>query len=392
MDGDWIGQASVLPEEILSVSRAFPIMQRLSERLLERGVLSGLTIGWHCHLTWLTALAAEAAIKSGAELLFSECDGMTTEVAAVDYMRSIGATVHRGSGSCDAVLSVRPAVLSDTGFVLTSRYLESGGSGIVGACEITTSGITALLERARLSVPVIDISSSRLKSTIENFHGVGRELVSALGLLTQLNWTGRRASVIGYGQVGSGAAEYLRRIGLRVSVVDADPVCRLKAHYDGFDVGSLGDALTHSELLITATGVAGLLGKLEWAQAADGLYVFNIGHWAAEVSPHIVYEMSSSRKQVSDLIEEISLPAVADKPSRKVYLAAGGSPVNVAVCSGGAEPTLIHLATELLAIEYLGARACKPDVLSPGLLALPTTVEREASLLALEALRLHSDS
>lgn len=367
-------------------------MQRLTGALLERGILSGLSIGWHCHLTWLTALAAEAAIKSGARLFFCECDGMTTEVAAVDYMRSIGATVYLGSGSCDAVLSAHPAILSDTGFVLTSRYLDAGGSGIMGACEITTSGITTLRKRSSLSVPVIDISSSRLKSTIENFHGVGRELVSALAMLTELNWAGRKASVIGYGQVGSGAAEYLRRIGLHVRVVDSDPVCRLKAHYDGFDVGSLSDALAHSELLITATGVAGLLGKLQWAQAADGLYVFNIGHWAAEVSPQVVYEMSSSRRQVSDLIEEINLPAVADKPSRKVYLAAGGSPVNVAVCSGGAEPTLIHLATELLAMEYLGGWACKPDVLSPGLLPLPPTVEREASLLALEALRLHSDS
>ncbi len=392
MNADGARECAAMPEEILSADRAFPIMQLLAGALQQRGFISGLSIGWHCHLTWLTALAAEAAIMAGARLFVSECDAMTTEPAAVEYLRRLGATVNLGNAACDAVLANHPLILSDTGFVLTSRYLERKIDDVIAACEITTSGVTTLRKLGPLPLPVVDIASSRLKSMIENFHGVGSELVAALFRLTGQSWAGRKAAVIGYGAVGSGAAEYLRRAGLLVTVVETDPVLRLKAHYDGFAVGNLQAALGQSKLLITATGAEGLLGKMEWAQAADGLYVFNIGHWPAEVSPEVVYEMSSNRQKVSELLEELTLPAVADKPSRKVYLAAGGSPVNVAVCSGGAEPTLIHLAAELLTIEYLYSQRGRPGACLPGLVPLPASVERQASLLALEALRLHSDS
>lgn len=311
-----------MPAAVARIRQSFPIFARLSDYLRESKVMSGLRVGWHCHLTWLTALAIEPLADCGARLALSECNPETSESAAVEYMRERGAVVSLGSDACQAVLASRPQVLSDTGLTLISRYLAEGGFALAGACEITTSGITRLRALDRLPLPVININGGQLKSLIENFHGVGDGLVEAVSRLTGQIWSGRRAAVAGYGRVGAGVAHYLRRSGASVSVVECDPVRRLVAHYDGFLLCSLKEALRASELIVTATGAEGLIGADEWLAGADGLHVFNVGHWAAEVSPDVLCDIALSRSPVAEHLEELVLPAEGGG-TKRLYLACG---------------------------------------------------------------------
>ena len=71
---------------------------------------------------------------------------------------------------------------------------------------------------------------------------------------------------------------------------------------------------------------------------------------------------------------------------KRVYIAANGAPVNVAMLAGSPEPTLIHLTTEVLCMNYLTQLMTEGKHLEPGLVAVPPTVERLASQLALKAL------
>lgn len=391
MSAEQLRNPGELPETVTAIDRSFPIMKGLTSYLSERDSLKAVRIGWHCHLTWLTALALGPLVRSGAELVLSECNPDTTEPESVKYMREIGCEVLIGPESPDAVLARRPQIISDTGLVLVSRHAAEGKSELWGACEITTSGIARLRALDRVPLPVVNINDGRLKSMIENFHGVGGELVEAVAQLTGKTFCCRKVAVVGYGRVGSGVAEYLKRSGAVVTVVESNPVLALAAHFDGFLLGSLQQALAESELLVTATGVAGLIGGDEWLAAADGLYVFNVGHWSAEVSPELVYEMALSRKRCSKHLEELTLPGQGAAGSKKVYLAAGGSPANIAVCSGAPEPTLLHLTTEILTLEYLARRARDSQPLPPGEMPVPEVVERQASLLALAALGFHQD-
>ena len=377
------------PEEISRISRFFPVLDSLSAYLKKKGCLSGTVIGWHCHLTWLTALAVEPVLEAGGQLRISECSADTTQPAAVDYMRSLGVEVYCGSNSCAAVLSSRPQIISDTGLVLISEYLANPDFPLFAACEITTSGITRLRDLSSLPLPVVNINDGQLKRLIENFHGVGQGLIEALERLTGRIWSGRPVAVVGYGQVGAGAAHYLKQAGASVAVVEKDPVRRLVAHYDGYLISDMASALSTSELVVTATGVPGLIGAREWSLCRDGLVLVNVGHWSREIDLPAVRAMAVSSQAVSDRLSAFELPG--SRGLRTVYLAAGGSPVNVTLLSGSPEPTLIHLTTEILCLDYLCRLQRAGQSLPCGETPVPTVVERQASILALEALALQQE-
>lgn len=374
-----------LHEELAKYDFALPIMERLTDYLKNNGNFSGHTIGWHCHLTEITAAAAEVILAAGARLFISECNPETTNIPSVEHMRIKGAEVFLGPESCSAVLNAKPHVISDTGLVLIRAYEVTRGdeSFVFGASEITTSGITALSELPEISIPVVDINGGQLKTYIENFHGVGDGIADLLSHLTGRIWSGRPVSVIGYGNVGSGVSHYLRRLGADVHIVEANPIRRLVAHYDGYAVQTLNEALSHADLIITATGQPGVIGETEWKLARDGATFVNVGHWATEMDMEALRTLSTSSDQQIPYLREYTLPF-----GKRIYVLAEGHPANVVVLSGSPEPTLIHLATEILCMNYLlGLRKDGVSML-PGAQPLPREVETKAAELALQALNL----
>ena len=50
--------------------------------------------------------------------------------------------------------------------------------------------------------------------------------------------SGKKAVVVGYGDVGKGSAQSLRQEGMIVKVTEADPICAMQACLDGFEVVS----------------------------------------------------------------------------------------------------------------------------------------------------------
>lgn len=352
-------------------------MDRLSERLSQRGTLASLVLGWNCHLTEITALAVKALAATGCRLIMSECNPATSEKPAIDYMRGCGALIFTGDDARLRVLEARPQVISDTGFDLLSTYLEAGGEGLLGASEITTSGIERLRRPgAGTDFPVINLNDGIIKSRIENFHGVGDGVVESLARLDHRDWAGTRTAVIGFGMVGQGVASYLKRLGARVLIVDIDPVARLLAHYDGYEITSLEEAARTCELVVTATGKHGLIGEDFFDRAADSLMLLNVGHWPDEIDVKKLKQICSKVESMGPDLERFTLP----DPPRCLYLACSGNPANVAMLTGSIEPTLLHLTTEILSMEfiYLHHRS-----LEKGENALPRSIEEEVSELAL---------
>jgi len=52
-------------EKLPELMDLFPLMKKLGSHLREDGSLNGVRIGWHCHLTQLTLLTAEALAEGG---------------------------------------------------------------------------------------------------------------------------------------------------------------------------------------------------------------------------------------------------------------------------------------------------------------------------------------
>lgn len=377
---------SQLQAEIDAISRSFPIMDRLGDHFERGGVLKGVKIGWHCHLTSLTAIAVGALMRSGAQLFMSECNRATTSPAAVVHMRQLGASVELGSSSVEKVLEKSPQLLSDVGFVLTAAYLRSNmhERTVRGASEITTSGISTLreLQPDQVSIPVININDGVLKSAIENFHGVGDGITDLLRKISPSMWSGRVATVFGYGRVGAGVAYYLHRIGMSVRVVERDPVRSLVAHYDGFMLAGKEDALKSSDLIVTATGAHGLIKDADWKTFKDGAIAINVGHWPDELGLDSLEGQSSESNEVSASVMEYVIADEAGS-SKRVSVVAEGSPANVAMLTGSPEPTLIHMTTELLCLEHLHKFAAE---MKAGENALPYEVEKQCAALALDVI------
>jgi adenosylhomocysteinase len=375
-----------MPQRSTQSRQNFPIMDLLAEHLCQEGILAGRKIGWHCHLTSITLTAAEAAVKAGARLYLSQCNAATTMDSAVQGLMKLGVEVYTGEDCTARVLAHHPEILSDTGFVLCHDYIKMIASqaledSVLAATEITSSGITRLrnLNRSNpIPFSVVNINGGELKSSIENFHGVGEGLLEALQMASgQSDFSDKLAVVAGYGQVGSGCAHYLHKSGARVKVLEADPVRALKAHYDGFPLTTMDKALEQGHILVTATGQLGLWQAKHFSQARDGLIVVNVGHDKDEVSPQL-WQESATRAVVAN--SALTRYIFGDK---SLYLVAGGNPANVALLTGSVEPTLIHLATEILTWEYLIGRA---KALPTGENCLPRSVEEVAGRLALEAL------
>lgn len=378
-----------LEEELERYAFSFPILNNLAEFFAREGKLEGKRIGWHCHLTGLTAAAAKVLLQSGAKLFVSECTAATTDWAAVTYMKQIGASVYQGFDSPRKVLDNRPEVTSDTGFVLTTEYLkdvEAGNNYVFAGCEITTSGVHRMREQAQLPLAVLNINDGELKALIENYHGVGDGVLEALFRLTWRVWAGRAVSVVGYGRVGAGVANYLRRTGATVFVVEVDPIRQLVAHYDGFGLMDLHSALSSTELIVTATGSRGVIGAEQLPMLRDGAVLMNVGHWAEEIDMPAIRQAAKAQKPVAKHLEEYTL--TNGDAQRKIYVIAAGGPANVVLLSGSPEPTLIHLTTELLCMNYLAGLKDRQVVIKPGEHAVPKEVERRASILALQCLGL----
>ncbi|MFN8656148.1 MAG: NAD(P)-dependent oxidoreductase [Candidatus Obscuribacterales bacterium] len=368
-----------LKRELQGFRFCFPIMDRLGEFLDsdQNNHLRGKVIGWHCHLTSITAATAQVMVTAGVRLFLSECNPHTTDHDSVSYMQSLGAQVFTGAQSVEKVLASAPVLTSDTGFVLTRAAIAGGCLPFAGN-EITSSGVSALRALPAVPMPVININDGQLKHNIENFHGVGDGVIDALFKLTGRVWSGRPVAVLGYGRVGAGVARYLQQLGAVVAIVEVDPVRQLMAHYDGFALTSLAQALPQCELLITASGSRSPVPEQLWHTARPGMVVLNVAHFASELDS--LKETATAVTPFSEHLERVQLEGT------HVLMATSGSPANVVMLTGSAEPCLIHLTTEMLSLNYLGALLDRGESLPAGEHKVPYEVERQSSLLALAAL------
>jgi len=108
---------------------------------------------------------------------------------------------------------------------------------------------------------------------------------------------GKKALVIGYGDVGKGSAASLRQEGMIVKVAECDPICAMQACMDGFEVVSPyvngvndgtadsvnKDLLAGTDLIVTTTGNVNVCDANMLNGLKRGAVVCNIGHFDNEI-------------------------------------------------------------------------------------------------------------
>lgn len=369
--------------EINRMNSFFPILPRLGNRWAETRPWEGRTVAMNLHLTTLTGSLVREMTLGGGQFVVGAANPATTDPGTVDFLRNQGIPVYTGGDMEDRYLQIldhRPDLIVDVGFELVGALLDRRPqqvAGVRGAIEITRSGITRL--RSRTSpppFPVVNVNDGRLKNAVENRHGVGEAFWQAVARLTGMHLAGRRVAVWGYGPVGKGLAVYARAAGMNVDVMDRDPVRRLFAHYDGFGTPTASEALARAQIIVTATGVTGVLTAEALAHARDGVVIANAGHGGAELDMAGIEAAASRVDHVADHVIRYRLE---DGP--RVTVLGNGHPLNIVLNSGSPEPVLLHFAVIGLTLEWMAKNA-----VPSGEVLVPDAIEAAAAALALDAL------
>jgi adenosylhomocysteinase len=251
----------------------------------------GLVIGTGIHLEPKTAALLLALRAGGAEVIATG-NLNSTQPETVAYLERSGirviATPTQDAGThaaeLRAILDAEPHLLLDNGGDLFAAWLERPYVRLLGGTEETTSGRMRLAPlHDRLGKPVLVINDSPIKQFAENEHAVGQSVLESLLRITNRATNGLRVTVFGYGACGQGVAANFRAANATVSVVEVDPVARLRALWDGFRVPDRAAALASADLVVTVTGARGVVSAADLATLRDGAILLNAGHFPYEL-------------------------------------------------------------------------------------------------------------
>ena len=304
-------------KEIAIAEGEMPALMAIRKKYRDSKPLQGARIIGCIHMTIQTAVLIETLRELGAEVRWSSCNIFSTQDHAAAAVAAAGVPVFAWKGeteeeymwcieqTCrtpDGTLWNANMILDDggdlTGYI-HETYPEMLNT-IHGVTEETTTGVHRLyemLEKGELKIPAINVNDSVTKAKNDNKYGCRHSLNDAIKRGTDHLMAGKKALVIGYGDVGKGSAASLRQEGMIVKVVEIDPICAMQACMDGYElvspyVGGVNDGtvdsvntdlLATTDLLVTATGNFNVCDANMLAALKPGAVVCNIGHFDNEI-------------------------------------------------------------------------------------------------------------
>jgi adenosylhomocysteinase len=155
-----------------------------------------------------------------------------------------------------------------------------------GVSEETTTGVHRLYQMEKagtLLFPAINVNDSVTKSKFDNLYGCKHSLPDGIMRATDVMLAGKRAVILGFGDVGKGCASALKSAGCIVYVTEVDPICALQAAMEGYRVVKVETVLAECDIFVTATGNKDIITVHHMAGMKNNAIVGNIGHFDNEI-------------------------------------------------------------------------------------------------------------
>jgi len=155
-----------------------------------------------------------------------------------------------------------------------------------GVSEETTTGVHRLKQMAakgELLFPAINVNDCVTKSKFDNVYGCRHSLPDGIMRATDVMLGGKRALVLGFGDVGKGCAAALRGAGSRVMVTEIDPINALQACMEGYEVTTIEDVVGDIDIFVSATGNKDIITVKHMEKMKNNAIVGNIGHFDNEI-------------------------------------------------------------------------------------------------------------
>lgn len=303
-------------KEIEIAETEMPALMALRKKYSAEKPLKDAKIIGCIHMTIQTAVLIETLLELGADVRWSSCNIFSTQDHAAAAIAARGVPVFAWKGETEEEYEwcIEQTILKDGQPWDANMLLDDGGdltaivherypdmlNHIHGITEETTTGVHRLaemLEQGTLKVPAVNVNDSVTKSKNDNKYGCRHSLNDAIKRGTDHLMAGKKALVIGYGDVGKGSAQSLRQEGMIVRVSEIDPICAMQACMDGFEVvspynngindGTLEcinrELLGNTDLVVTTTGNVNVCDKNMLTGLKSGAVVSNIGHFDNEI-------------------------------------------------------------------------------------------------------------
>ncbi|MBT8449794.1 MAG: adenosylhomocysteinase [Gammaproteobacteria bacterium] len=301
----------------LSIAESeMPALMAMREKYKASQPLAGAKILGCIHMTIQTGVLIETLVMLGAEVRWSSCNIFSTQDHAAAAIAAAGIPVFAWKGETEEEYDwcLEQTILKDGKPWEANMVLDDGGDltqmlhanypevleNVHGITEETTTGVHRLqemLDAGTLKVPAVNVNDAVTKAKNDNKYGCRHSLNDAIKRGTDHLMAGKKALVIGYGDVGKGSAQSLRQEGMIVKITEIDPICAMQACMDGFEVVSAytdgvntGDdaginkaLLDNIDMLITTTGNFNVCDAAMLRNLKSGTLVCNIGHFDNEI-------------------------------------------------------------------------------------------------------------
>ena len=303
-------------KELEIAETEMPALMALRSKFSGEQPLAGAKILGCIHMTIQTGVLIETLVALGAEVRWSSCNIFSTQDHAAAAVATAGVPVFAWKGETEEEYEwcLEQTILKDGSPWDANMILDDGGDltlllhekypamldSIHGVTEETTTGVHRLqemLENGTLKIPAINVNDAVTKSKNDNKYGCRHSLNDAIKRATDHLMAGKKALVIGYGDVGKGSAQSLRQEGMIVKVTEVDPICAMQACMDGFEVvsayndgintGKVEDTntllLQNTDLVVTTTGNFNVCDSAILQALKSNAVVCNIGHFDNEI-------------------------------------------------------------------------------------------------------------
>ena len=327
-------------KEIGIAETEMPALMALRTKYGNEKPLAGAKILGCIHMTIQTAVLIQTLEALGAEVRWTSCNIFSTQDHAAAAIAAAGTPVFAWKGETDEEYEwcLEQQILKNGQPWDANMVLDDGGDltamlhdkypqmleAIHGITEETTTGVHRLydmLEKGELKVPAVNVNDSVTKSKNDNKYGCRHSLNDAIKRGTDHLLSGKKALVIGYGDVGKGSAQSLNQEGMIVKVSEIDPICAMQACMDGFEVvspyidgintGELScinhDLLGKTDLIVTTTGNVNVCDKNMLKALKSGAVVSNIGHFDSEIDTQFMrdnWEWDEVKPQVHKIYRD----------------------------------------------------------------------------------------
>lgn len=427
--------------QIRLAEHEMPGLMALRERYAAEQPLAGQRIAGSLHMTVQTAVLIETLVALGADVRWASCNifstqdeaaaavvvgpaGTVEEPAGVPVFAWKGETLEEYWACTQQIFAFDggPTLILDDGgdatlLVHRGRALEQAGrlpvtaddaseeervvdavltasitaddrhwsriaDGLLGVTEETTTGVHRLYELARegeLLFPAINVNDAVTKSKFDNRYGIRHSLPDGLNRATDVLIGGKVAFVVGYGDVGKGAAESLRGQGARVIVSEVDPICALQAAMDGYQVARVEDVLDEVDIWVTTTGNEHVIGTEHMLGMKHLAIVSNVGHFDNEIDIAGLAATGAERIEIKPQVHEWRLPT-----GRSILVLSEGRLMNLGNATG--HPSFVmsnSFSNQVLAQIELAQRSA---AYATDVHVLPKVLDEEVARLHLDAL------